>query len=72
MLTAFFGGEQSQKTSSSLDYASELLQRKNLSTYTGCPITHGIHCKKSAKTKCQFKKRLEGKKSKIQCQKTLF
>jgi hypothetical protein len=26
------------------------------SLYTGCPITHGIHCKKSGKTKCQFKK----------------
>jgi hypothetical protein len=36
--------------------------------YAGCPITHGIHCKKSVKTKCQFKKRLEGKKSEIQCQ----
>jgi hypothetical protein len=23
---------------------------------TGCPITHGIHCKKSVKMKCQFKK----------------
>jgi hypothetical protein len=23
---------------------------------TGCPITNGIHCKKSVKTKCQFKK----------------
>jgi hypothetical protein len=31
-----------------------------------------LHSKKSAKTKCQFKKRLEGKKSQIQSQKTLF
>jgi hypothetical protein len=30
--------------------------------YTGCPITHRIHCKKSAKTICQLKKRLGGKK----------
>jgi hypothetical protein len=33
---------------------------------------HGIYCKKSVKTKCQFKKRLGGKKSKIQCQKKSF
>jgi SCY1-like protein 2 len=31
-------------------------------------IKHGIHCKKSVKTKCQFKKRLGRKKSEIQCQ----
>jgi hypothetical protein len=40
---------------------------------TGCPITHGIHCKKSVKTKCQFKKQLGGrKKSEIQCPKNSF
>jgi hypothetical protein len=40
--------------------------------YTGYPITHGTHCKKSVKTKCQLKKRLGGKKSEIQCQKISF
>jgi hypothetical protein len=30
--------------------------------HTGYPITHWIHCKKSVKTKCQFKKRLGGGK----------
>jgi hypothetical protein len=39
---------------------------------TGSPITHGIQFKKSAKTKCQFKKRLEGEKVKLNVKKTLF
>jgi hypothetical protein len=44
--------------------------------HTGCPITHGIHCKKIRQNEVSVEglngKRLEGKKSEIQCQKTLF
>jgi hypothetical protein len=40
--------------------------------HTGCPITHGIYCKKSAKTKCQFKKRLGGKKVKFNVKKIIL
>jgi hypothetical protein len=43
-----------------------------IALYTWCPITHGIHCIKSVKTKCQFYKRLGGKKSEIQCKKLHF
>jgi uncharacterized C2H2 Zn-finger protein len=41
-------------------------KRKIKEVPTGCPFTHGIHCKKSVKTKCQFKKRLGG----IKCPKS--
>jgi hypothetical protein len=44
-----------------------LLPKTFLETFTGCPITHGIHCKKSVKTKCQLKG-LGGKKTIIHFQ----
>jgi hypothetical protein len=47
-------------------------QKKPSDTHTGCPITHGIHCKKSVKTNCQFLKNgLEEKKVKFNVKKPL-
>jgi hypothetical protein len=39
---------------------------------TGCPITHGIHCKNPSKRSVSLENGLEEKKGKNQCQKTSF